>query len=50
MGDDHRDRKLDALSAMHRARVREPQALGLLVRDAEYGVLRAQQERPSLVV
>ncbi len=45
MGDDHRDRQLDPLAAVDRARVGESQLVGLLGRQPEHGVLGAEHER-----
>ena len=43
--DDHRDRQLDPLAAVHRARVRRPQAVGLLERQPEDRLLGAEDQR-----
>ena len=50
MGDDDRDRQLDPLAAVHRARVGQLQAVGVLVGEAKHRVLGAEDERGVLVV
>ncbi len=49
MGDDHRDRQLDPLAAVHRARVGEPQLVGLLGRETEHRVVGGEDERRVVV-
>ena len=51
MGDDHRDWELDPLAAVDRARVRRPQAIGLLGRQPEHpAVVCAEDQRRVVAV